>query len=362
MGPCPGCGPVSKASIACARRKRDAGHHRELQTPLRCACHLTEAVARTCPQPHCLDTHMATGPQRKAISNSLGIDDSPDTALARSLHTIATFATPTARSRTARPRPPPQAPFMDAVVKVYCIHTEPNYSLPWQRKRQYSSSSSGFVVRHGGRNWLLTNAHSVDYHTQVCGRAKGGGRAGWHVRARQGPGRAWGYGLCSPPGASRAACWRLSCPGACVARMVIWAAPLTTRACSRFRANRPTPSPPHMPPHPFPCAGQGEAPRRRSQVPGPRAVRGRGLRRCGAAGGRPRLLGGRHAAGAGSAAATAGGQGAARGFGGAAYGLGTARQVVLGKLGSAHGGTWLQLGCGARMCRDEQGLVDLLRV
>ncbi len=56
---------------------------------------------------------------------------------------------------------------MDAVVKVYCMHTEPNYSLPWQRKRQYSSSSSGFVVRYGGRNWLLTNAHSVDYHTQV---------------------------------------------------------------------------------------------------------------------------------------------------------------------------------------------------
>ena len=25
---------------------------------------------------------------------------------------------------------------MDAVVKVFCTHTEPNYSLPWQRKRQ----------------------------------------------------------------------------------------------------------------------------------------------------------------------------------------------------------------------------------
>ncbi|GIM06582.1 hypothetical protein Vretimale_10808 [Volvox reticuliferus] len=68
------------------------------------------------------------------------------------------------------------APYMDAVVKVYCMHTEPNYSLPWQRKRQYSSSSSGFVVRYGDRNWLLTNAHSVDYHTQVKVKRRGDDR------------------------------------------------------------------------------------------------------------------------------------------------------------------------------------------
>ncbi|KAF3787073.1 Protease Do-like 9 [Nymphaea thermarum] len=30
-------------------------------------------------------------------------------------------------------------PSMDAVVKVFCVHTEWNFSLPWQRKRQYSS-------------------------------------------------------------------------------------------------------------------------------------------------------------------------------------------------------------------------------
>ena len=57
---------------------------------------------------------------------------------------------------------------MDAVVKVYCTHTEPNYSLPWQRKRQYSSTSSGFVVvGEGERRYLLTNAHSVEYYSQV---------------------------------------------------------------------------------------------------------------------------------------------------------------------------------------------------
>ncbi len=63
---------------------------------------------------------------------------------------------------------PVQVPFMDAVVKVYCVHTEPNFSLPWQRKRQYASTSSGFMVQSPqGQRWLLTNAHSVEYHSQV---------------------------------------------------------------------------------------------------------------------------------------------------------------------------------------------------
>ncbi|KAK1404455.1 DegP protease 9 [Heracleum sosnowskyi] len=61
-------------------------------------------------------------------------------------------------------------PLMDAVVKVFCTHTEPNYSLPWQRKRQYSSSSSGFVV--GGKR-VLTNAHSVQHFTQIKLKKRG---------------------------------------------------------------------------------------------------------------------------------------------------------------------------------------------
>ncbi|KAL1824615.1 hypothetical protein DCAR_0312696 [Daucus carota subsp. sativus] len=59
---------------------------------------------------------------------------------------------------------------MDAVVKVFCVHTEPNFSLPWQRKRQYSSSSSGFIIE--GRR-VLTNAHSVEHHTQVKLKKRG---------------------------------------------------------------------------------------------------------------------------------------------------------------------------------------------
>lgn len=66
------------------------------------------------------------------------------------------------------------APFMDAIVKVYCVHTEPNFSLPWQRKRQYASTSSGFGIRGPkGERWLLTNAHSVEYHSQVKVKRRG---------------------------------------------------------------------------------------------------------------------------------------------------------------------------------------------
>lgn len=61
-----------------------------------------------------------------------------------------------------------QAKFMDAVVKVYCVHCQPNFSLPWQRNRQYATTSTGFMVEGGGKErWLLTNAHSVEYKSQV---------------------------------------------------------------------------------------------------------------------------------------------------------------------------------------------------
>ncbi|CAO2144641.1 unnamed protein product [Urochloa humidicola] len=55
-------------------------------------------------------------------------------------------------------------PCMDAVVKVFCVHTEPNFSLPWQQRRQSSSMGSGVIV--GGRR-VPTNAHCIEHHTQV---------------------------------------------------------------------------------------------------------------------------------------------------------------------------------------------------
>ncbi|KAH1131249.1 hypothetical protein J1N35_002627 [Gossypium stocksii] len=55
-------------------------------------------------------------------------------------------------------------PTMDTVVKVFCVHTEPNFSFPWKRKGQYSSSSSGFVI--SGRR-VLTNAHSIKHYIRI---------------------------------------------------------------------------------------------------------------------------------------------------------------------------------------------------
>lgn len=66
-----------------------------------------------------------------------------------------------------------QAPVMNAVVKVFCMHSEPSHSQPWQRDRQYSSFSSGFAIP--GRR-LITNAHSIEYHSQIKVKRRGDDR------------------------------------------------------------------------------------------------------------------------------------------------------------------------------------------
>ncbi|KAI5399240.1 protease Do-like 2, chloroplastic isoform X1 [Lathyrus oleraceus] len=60
--------------------------------------------------------------------------------------------------------------FLNAVVKVYCTHTAPDYSLPWQKQRQFTSTGSAFMI--GGRK-LLTNAHCVEHDTQVKVKKRG---------------------------------------------------------------------------------------------------------------------------------------------------------------------------------------------
>ncbi|KAL6997207.1 Protease Do-like 9 [Sarracenia purpurea var. burkii] len=92
---------------------------------------------------------------------------------ASTIHNFVTVEASTAAaaaSRWERVAVARAVPSMDAVVKVFCTHTEPNFSLPWQRKRQYSSNSSGFVI--GGRR-VLTNAHSVEHYTQVKLKKRG---------------------------------------------------------------------------------------------------------------------------------------------------------------------------------------------
>nr|KYP71505.1 hypothetical protein KK1_010768 [Cajanus cajan] len=77
--------------------------------------------------------------------------------------------------------------FLNAVVKclvsltmnnfhlanfVYCTHTAPDYSLPWQKQRQFTSYilCSAFMI---GDRKLLTNAHCVEHDTQVKVKKRG---------------------------------------------------------------------------------------------------------------------------------------------------------------------------------------------
>ncbi|MFQ6619380.1 hypothetical protein Gotur_001189 [Gossypium turneri] len=101
--------------------------------------------------------------------------NSPDSPIAPTLfppssRLVAVFPTAPPLELAVDPIGAQVVPAMDAVVKVFCIHTEPNFSMPWQRKRQYSSSSSGFVI--SGRR-VLTNAHSVEHYTQVKVKKRG---------------------------------------------------------------------------------------------------------------------------------------------------------------------------------------------
>ncbi|KAM3248764.1 protease Do-like 2, chloroplastic isoform X1 [Capsicum annuum] len=62
------------------------------------------------------------------------------------------------------------AAFLNAVVKVFCTHTAPDYSLPWQKQRQFASTGSAFMIGDGK---LLTNAHCVEHGTQVKVKRRG---------------------------------------------------------------------------------------------------------------------------------------------------------------------------------------------
>ena len=59
---------------------------------------------------------------------------------------------------------------LDSIVKVFSTHCTPNFSLPWQMRKQEYSTSSGFVIE-GQR--ILTNAHSVENFTVVRVKKRG---------------------------------------------------------------------------------------------------------------------------------------------------------------------------------------------
>ncbi|KAB1997200.1 hypothetical protein ERO13_D12G008301v2 [Gossypium hirsutum] len=74
------------------------------------------------------------------------------------------------REQQVEPGSLQDANFLNAVVKVYCTHTAPDYSLPWQKQRQYTSTGSAFMIGDGK---LLTNAHCVEHDTQVKVKRRG---------------------------------------------------------------------------------------------------------------------------------------------------------------------------------------------
>jgi len=57
-----------------------------------------------------------------------------------------------------------------SVVKVFCVHSFPSYSQPWQTRRQQMSTSTGFII---AGNRILTNAHSVESYSRVELRRRG---------------------------------------------------------------------------------------------------------------------------------------------------------------------------------------------
>jgi S1-C subfamily serine protease len=57
-----------------------------------------------------------------------------------------------------------------SVVKIFAVRTEPNLSMPWQMKRQYSSTASGFII---SGNRIVTNAHAVSFQTSIRVRKHG---------------------------------------------------------------------------------------------------------------------------------------------------------------------------------------------
>lgn len=63
---------------------------------------------------------------------------------------------------------------LDSVVKVYATHSEPDFLIPWQKKHQTTSTSSGFVLDVPGIGYrVMTNAHSVEYGSVVQVQRRG---------------------------------------------------------------------------------------------------------------------------------------------------------------------------------------------
>jgi len=63
-----------------------------------------------------------------------------------------------------------QSNLLRSVIKIFAVRTEPNLSMPWQMKRQYSTTASGFAV---SEKRIVTNAHAVAFQTSIRVRKHG---------------------------------------------------------------------------------------------------------------------------------------------------------------------------------------------
>ena len=63
---------------------------------------------------------------------------------------------------------------LDSIIKIHATHSEPDYTMPWQRQHQSTSTSSGFVicVENMGMR-VMTNAHSVEYGSIIQVQKRG---------------------------------------------------------------------------------------------------------------------------------------------------------------------------------------------
>lgn len=63
-----------------------------------------------------------------------------------------------------------QSNLLRSVIKIFAVRTEPNLSMPWQMKRQYSTTASGFAI---SEKRVVTNAHAVAFQTSIRVRKHG---------------------------------------------------------------------------------------------------------------------------------------------------------------------------------------------
>ena len=57
------------------------------------------------------------------------------------------------------------ADVLDSIIKIHATHSNPSFTMPWQRKIQTVSTSSGFpvLISESIGSRIITNAHSVEY-------------------------------------------------------------------------------------------------------------------------------------------------------------------------------------------------------